>query len=99
MVRLGLLGSGFVAEFYMQGLVAVRDAQVIMNYSRSQKKAEAFAAKWRIPESTTDPQAVIEEERVDLVIIALPNHLHHDAAIRAAEAKKNMHLLLRILKL
>lgn len=90
MVRLGFLGSGFVAQFYMQGLEAVRDAEVIINYSRSEKRAAEFADAWRIPKWTTEMRDVIENQDVDLVIIALPNHLHREAAILAAEAKKNL---------
>jgi predicted dehydrogenase len=90
MVRLGFLGSGFVAEFYMQGLRDVPGAEVIVNYSRSEKRAREFAEKWGIKEWTTQMKAVVDRDDVDLVVIALPNHLHRDAAIMAAEAKKNV---------
>ena len=38
-VRIGMLGSGFVADFYMQGLANVRDHEVVINYSRSMDRA------------------------------------------------------------
>jgi len=41
-VRIAMLGSGFVAEFYMQGLADVPDQEVVVNYSRSAAHAEAF---------------------------------------------------------
>ena len=34
-VRIAMLGSGFVAEFYLQGLANVNGQEVVMNYSRS----------------------------------------------------------------
>jgi predicted dehydrogenase len=34
-VRIAMLGSGFVADFYMQGLSDVQDQQVAVSYSRS----------------------------------------------------------------
>ena len=89
MVRLGFLGSGFVAEFYMQGLRDVPGAEVVINYSRTEERAREFAEKWGIKRWTTRMEEVIEGD-VDLVIIALPNHLHRDAAIMVAEAKKNV---------
>ena len=42
-VRIGLLGSGFVADFYMQGLANVKDQEVVFNYSRSLERARLFA--------------------------------------------------------
>ncbi len=89
-VRIGLLGSGFVADFYMQGLDNVNHQQVVVNYSRSKQRAGDLAAKWSIPESTDDLQAVIDRDDVDLYLIALPNFVHEEVAIRLAEAGKAM---------
>ena len=90
MVRLGLLGSGFVATFYEQGLRDVPDQQVVINYSRSEDRAKAFAAEWGIPRATTRMEDVVESDEVDLVLIALPNHLHREAALMCAAAGKDM---------
>src|SRR5437660_1170209 len=57
MVRIGLLGCGFVATFYMQGLAEVPDQQVVAAYGRDAAKAAAFAARWGIPESGADMAA------------------------------------------
>ncbi len=90
MVRIGMLGSGFVAEFYMQGLRDVPNQEVVINYSRSEERARAFAQKWGIKQWTTNMRDVVERDDVDLVIIGLPNNMHRDAAILCAEAKKNV---------
>ena len=49
MVGIGLLGSGFVSEFYMDGLRDVRDATAVANYSRSAERAAAFGSRYGIP--------------------------------------------------
>ena len=49
-VNIALLGSGFVAEFFMQGLANVNGQRVVVNYSRSRKRAQEFARRWNIPE-------------------------------------------------
>jgi len=36
-VSIAMLGSGFVADFYMRGLRDVNGQQVVLNYSRSQR--------------------------------------------------------------
>ena len=88
-VRIAMLGSGFVAEFYMQGLANVNGQEVAINYSRSAKRARDFAARWGIPESSTRLEDVIGRAGIDLYIIALPNEEHLPAALRLAAAKRN----------
>jgi predicted dehydrogenase len=89
-VRIGLLGAGFVSTFYMQGLVEVPGQEIRVVYSRSEKRGQEFAKRWGIPEASTDMKAVIDRSDVDLVIIALPNEAHKEAALLAAAARKHV---------
>lgn len=88
-VRIAMLGSGFVAEFYMQGLANVNGHQVVLNYSRTPKRAKAFAKRWGIPESATDLTKVIFRDDIDLFIIALPNQEHLPVSLALSQAKRN----------
>jgi len=90
MIKIGLLGSGFVSTFYMNGLRDVPNQKVVMVYSRSEEHAKAFADKWKIAKWTTDMNDVVENPEVDLVVIALPNFMHKDAAILACKSGKNV---------
>ncbi len=90
MVNIGLLGSGFVADFYMDGLRDVPGAKVVANYSRSEKRAQEFGQRHNIPRQYTTMDALCADPEVQLVVIGLPNHLHLDAARVAAAAKKAM---------
>ena len=67
-----MLGSGFVCDFFMQGLRYVPDQQVVVNFSQSEEKAAAFADRWGVPESTTDLSAAVARDDVDLVVVGLP---------------------------
>lgn len=89
-VRIGMLGSGFVADFYMQGLRDVPNQEVVVNHSRSAQRAHDFACRWGIPAHTTRIADVLQRTDVDLVVIGLPNHLHRDVVIAAADAGKAM---------
>jgi predicted dehydrogenase len=88
-VRIAMLGSGFVAGFYMQGLANVNHQEVVINYSRASKRAKSFAQEWGIPESSTNLAKVIARDDIDLFVIALPNELHMDAALQLAAARRN----------
>ncbi len=88
-VRIALLGSGFVADFYLQGLANVRSGEVVANYSRTPERANAFARAWSIPESTTDLQALIARNDIDLYVIALPNEMHLPVSLMLSSAGRN----------
>ena len=83
-VNIALLGSGFVAEFFMQGLSNVNGQRVLVNYSRSRKRAEGFAQRWNIPESVTDLKKAVKRSDIDLYLIALPNEEHLPVALLLA---------------
>jgi len=88
-VNIAMLGSGFVADFYMQGLANVKGQQVLTNYSRSQKRAKGFASRWNIPEPSTNLREIIARTDIDLYLIALPNEEHLPATLALAKAKRN----------
>jgi predicted dehydrogenase len=88
-IRIAMLGSGFVADFYMQGLANVNGQSVVVNYSATAGRAAAFASRWGIPEHSTDLDAVIGGTDADLFVIALPNEMHLPAALALAKAARN----------
>jgi predicted dehydrogenase len=88
MVKIGMLGSGFVADFYMDGLRDVPGAEVVANYSRSQDRAQEFGRRHGIKSTYTGMEELCADSSVDMVVIGLPNHLHLPAVRVAAAAKK-----------
>ncbi len=89
-VRIAVLGSGFVSEFYMQGLKEVPGQEVVVNYSRGAERARAFAERWGIPHWSTEMAAAVGRPDVDLVLIGLPNDVHLEATRLAARARKHV---------
>ncbi len=89
MARIAMLGTGLIGSFYTMSLHGLRSRDRVQTvYSRSADKAQAFAQKWDIPSATTDMAAAIRDPDVDTVVIGLPNHLHLEAVLLAAEAGK-----------
>jgi predicted dehydrogenase len=88
-VKIAMLGSGFVADFYMQGLVNVNHHEVVVAYSRAAERGQVFAKRWGIPETSTDLDAAIARKDIDLYVIALPNEAHQPVALKLAQAGKN----------
>ncbi len=89
-VRIGLLGSGFVSNFYMEGLRHVANWEVKVIASPNPANAQRFAEKWNIPESTHDLEGVIRRKDIDVVILGVPNYVHKELAIQCARANKHV---------
>jgi predicted dehydrogenase len=87
-LRIGLLGSGFIANFHLQALLGVRDAQVSGVYSPTRAHREALAnTAGGMGLGPCKPYGSVEElvasEEVDAVWILGPNdtRLDHMRAI------------------
>lgn len=55
---------------------------------RNPETLAAMAARWGWEETATDWRSAIERKDIDAIDIALPNHLHVEVAIAAAQAGK-----------
>ena len=84
-----MLGSGLIAMFYTMTLHRARSRdQVSVVYSRTPESADRFAKQWQIPYSTSDLERAVGHPEVDVVVVALPNHLHESAVMAAVAAGK-----------
>lgn len=90
-MRAVLLGAGGISEAHLKAiarLAGIRAAAVAdVNVERAQECAERYGVN-----AYADYAEMLEAERPDIAIIALPHFLHRDAAVRALEA--GCHLLL-----
>lgn len=90
MIRVGILGSGFIADSYADSLLDVRDGVLAANFSRDADRAADFAARWSSPKSYTDIAELCANPDIDVVVIALPNEAHVEAVRIAAAAGKGI---------
>ena len=89
--RISMLGTGLIGDFYTMTLHGQRSRdRVRVAYSRSEDRGAAFRGRWGIPESTTDLSAAINHPDTDVVVVALPNHLHEEAVTAAAREGKGI---------
>ena len=89
MHKITMLGTGLIGMFYTMALHAGRSRdRVVSVYSRSDERGAKFAHEWGIPHHTTSLEEAINHPETDVVVIGLPNHLHEQAVILAAQAGK-----------
>ncbi len=89
--KIAMLGSGLIGDFYTMALNRGRGRDTVeLVYSRSAERGEAFKKRWGVPRSTTSIEEAVNDPDIDIVIVALPNHLHEEAIRLAAEAGKHI---------
>ena len=87
-IKWGILGTSFISQLMADAIVAEGQSTVHSIAGRSPGALEAFARKNSIESVFSDFDALLEDPAVDVVYIALPNHIHHDYVCRAAAAGK-----------
>ncbi len=88
MLRWGVLGTGFISHAVIQAIALSDGSRVTAIAGRNPQSLREFKDKYAIPRSYMDPVKLIEDPQVDIVYIALPNHVHHTMTKIAAENGK-----------
>jgi predicted dehydrogenase len=95
-LRIGLIGTGFMGRTHSNGYKRVGDFFPELEYqpvlkavcARSEDKVKAFAAQWGYESVETDWKKLIARDDIDAVDICTPNDMHAEIAIAAAAAGK-----------
>ncbi|NBY06395.1 MAG: gfo/Idh/MocA family oxidoreductase, partial [Betaproteobacteria bacterium] len=82
------LGSGFIADYHLEGLRLSGMARVQCVTGRSLDKLQALAQKYSIPNVLSQWRDVLKLPDVQAVVIATPDHLHEEMAIACLQAGK-----------
>ncbi|CAM4346014.1 Gfo/Idh/MocA family protein [Paenibacillus tarimensis] len=90
-LRWGIMGAAGIAKGAVIPAIQQSESGVVTALaSRDQDKAEAAAREMNIPAAYGSYEALLADPDIDAVYIPLPNHLHREWAIRAAEAGKHV---------
>jgi predicted dehydrogenase len=94
--RLGMIGAGFMGKAHSNAYRQVSRFFPELTYqpvlqavcARSRDVVQGFADRWGYGSIETDWRKLIERDDIDAIDICVPNHLHREIAIAAAEAGK-----------
>ncbi|WP_027416742.1 Gfo/Idh/MocA family protein [Aneurinibacillus terranovensis] len=90
-IRWGILGAARIAkERLIPAIQEAKNAQLCAIASRNEEKARDFAHNLGIPRVYGSYEDLLKDPEIDAVYIPLPNHLHAEWTIRAAEAGKHV---------
>lgn len=90
-IRWGILGCAGIAEkAVIPAILKEENSELYAVASRNLEKARDFSKRFVTEKYYGSYQDLLEDENIDAVYIPLPNSLHKEWAIRAAEYKKNI---------
>ena len=87
-LRVGIIGTGWIAEKAAITLNGLSECLAYAVGSRSIEKAEAFASKWGIGKAYGSYAELIADKDVDLVYVGTPHSHHYDVTRQALMADK-----------
>jgi xylose dehydrogenase (NAD/NADP) len=89
-VRFGLLTTAAINGAILGARADDAPFEIVAVGSRDASKAEAYAREHGIERSHGSYEALLADDGVDAVYIALPNALHHEWTMRALAAGKHV---------
>jgi len=89
-VRVAMLGTGFIADFRAQVYARLQGVQVVSVLGRDPAKTAAFAQRTGVGHAATSWDELMSGPAFDAVDLCLPNHRHLEYALLAAQAGKHI---------
>ncbi len=89
-LRIGILGCANIARAFARDVANSPHVQVLAVASRDAAKAAAFAAEFKLPQHHASYEDLLADAAVQAIYLPLPNSLHAEWAMRAAQAGKHV---------
>jgi predicted dehydrogenase len=86
----GLLSTARINRRLIPAIRATERADMVAVASRDLTQAEGYAAEWEIPRAHGSYEALLDDPDVDAIYVSLPNSLHAEWTVRAAQAGKHV---------
>ena len=89
-LRWGILSTARINRRIIPSLKRADRSRVVAVASRSLEQAQEFAHTWEIPHAFGSYEAMLASPEIDTIYIPLPNSMHYEWAIKAAQAGKHV---------
>lgn len=89
-VRWGLLSTANINKALITPLQRAERSELVAVASRDQAKADAYAKEQGIPKAYGSYEALLADPEIDAIYNPLPNLLHREWTVKAAEAGKHV---------
>ena len=89
-VRWGIISTADINRLVIPPAQASPKVDLVAVASRTQERADEYAAKWGIPRAHGSYESLLADPEIEAVYISLPNTMHVDWSVKAAEAGKHV---------
>lgn len=89
-IRWGIISTAKINDALIEPIRQAARSELVAVASRSQENAEAYAQKKGIPRAYGSYEALLADPEIDAVYNPLPNTLHCEWTVKAAEAGKHV---------
>lgn len=89
-LRIGIMGCGNIARQFVAAVAHSPHVKVLAAGSRETAKAAEFAATFGLPRHHGSYEALLADADLDIIYVALPNSMHVEWVVKAAQAGKHV---------
>jgi xylose dehydrogenase (NAD/NADP) len=89
-LRWGLICTARINRALIPPIRASARSELVAVASRDLARAQDYAQQWGIPRAYGSYQALLDDPEVDVIYSALPNNLHCEWTVKAADAGKHI---------
>lgn len=89
-MKLGILGSGKIVKEVLPVLKKIEGIDLVAIAARNEEKLQNLAKEFDIKKYYLSIDELLQDQDIDTVYVALPNHLHFDAMNKAIDYDKDI---------
>ncbi|MFC2076384.1 Gfo/Idh/MocA family protein [candidate division KSB1 bacterium] len=89
-VSVGIIGARFAADLHTTSYSRLTGVRIAAICDKDEATVKEFASARGIPDYYTDYRPMLERKDIDLISVCVPNFLHHEMVLAAAEAGKDI---------
>lgn len=86
-IKLGIIGYGFMGQWHRNHAGTLKEVEILAVCDTDPAKLEKAPQDVK---TFTDYQELLKQDEIEWVVICVPNHLHCQIAVDAADAGKNL---------
>ncbi|MBT3168612.1 MAG: Gfo/Idh/MocA family oxidoreductase [Candidatus Cloacimonetes bacterium] len=89
-IKFGLIGCGRISAKHFEAIAEIENANIICCADIIAERANDAAEKYQIPKFYTDYKKMLDNEKIDCVIICTPSGMHPEMGIETTKRKINV---------
>ena len=86
----GVIGAGDIAALHAETLLSEPEVKIAAVAEPDGPRRDAFATRFKVQTATADWRELLQDQRLNAILILTPHHLHHPMVTAALKARKHV---------